>query len=95
MRKLILTVALLASTATFAHANALSDKVQMDNPGVTGAGRTADPLARPDTGGLSDRVMRLSPGTNGTGTTANPTARPDSGGLSDKASRDLLRTRAS
>ncbi len=92
MRTLILAFAMMASTASLAHANALSDKVQMDHPGVTGAGRTANPLARTDTGGVSDRAMRLSPGVNGSGSAINPAARPDdAGSLSEKASRDLLR----
>jgi hypothetical protein len=92
MRKFILAAALLAATATGSYATSLSDKVQMDNPGVTGGGATANPLAKPDTGGLSDHVMRLNPGVTGVGGPANQAARPDdAGSLSAKATRDLLR----
>jgi hypothetical protein len=91
MNKFILAAAFVAFTGATANAAALSDKVQMDHPGVRGAGVTTSPLSKPESGGLADRAMRILPGNTGEGRTLNPTARPDQNSLSSKVARDLIR----
>ena len=66
----------------------LSTKVMQDNPGVSGAGTTVNPTAKPETGGIAEQAMRISPGVNGPGTTANPTAEPAARGLAEEAMQD-------
>ena len=88
MNRIILATLILAATHSFASARDLSTKVMQDNPGVTGAGSTVNPTAKPETGGLAEQAMRISPGVNGQGTTANPTAKPASKGLAEKAMQD-------
>lgn len=88
MNRIILATLILAATHSFASARDLSTKVMQDNPGVTGAGSTVNPTAKPATGGLAEQAMRISPGVNGQGTTANPTAKPATKGLAEKAMQD-------
>ena len=88
MNRIILATLILAATHSFASARDLSTKVMQDNPGVTGAGSTVNPTAKPETGGLAEQAMRISPGVNGQGTTANPTAKPAAKGLAEKAMQD-------
>jgi hypothetical protein len=88
MKRIILATLILAATHSFASARDLSTKVMQDNPGVTGAGSTVNPTAKPETGGLAEQAMRISPGVNGQGTTANPTAKPAAKGLAEKAMQD-------
>ena len=90
MNKTILAALALIATASFssfASADDLSAKAMKDAPGVTGAGTTAAPTAKPDSGSLSEKAMKA-PGVTGDGTTADPTAKPDSGSLSEKAMKD-------
>jgi hypothetical protein len=88
MNRIILATLILAASHSFASARDLSTKVMQDNPGVSGAGATVNPTAKPETGGLAEQAMRLSPGVNGSGTTANPTAKPAAKGLAEKAMQD-------
>jgi hypothetical protein len=89
MNKLLLAAAFVAATGFSAIADdSLPAKAMKDSPGVTGAGTTADPTAKPDTGGLPDKAMKDNPGVTGGGTTATPTAKPTDGSLSDKAMKD-------
>ncbi len=88
MKQFILAALVLAATQSIAMARDLSTKVMQDNPGVTGGGATANPTAKPATGGLAETVMKISPGVNGAGNTFNPTAKPETGGLAEKAMRD-------
>lgn len=88
MNRIILATLILAATHSFASARDLSTKVMQDNPGVTGAGSTVNPTAKPETGGLAEQAMRISPGVNGQGTTASPTAKPAAKGLAEKAMQD-------
>lgn len=80
---------LLAASATLAIAGEdLSDKVMKDNPGVTGGGSTANPTAKPETGGLAEKAMKDAPGVSGSGSTTTPTAKPDDKSLTGKAMKD-------
>ncbi len=88
MNKLILAIALLAATGSFASAEDLTSKAMKDLPGVTGSGATGNPTAKPDSGSLSEKAMQDAPGVTGNGATVNPTAKPDSGSLSEKAMKD-------
>jgi opacity protein-like surface antigen len=88
MKKLIIALALLAAAGSNALADDLPAKVMKDSPGVTGAGATVDPTAKPDSGSLSEKAMKDAPGVTGGGTTVAPTAKPDSGSLSEKAMKD-------
>ena len=88
MNRIILATLILAATHSFASARDLSTKVMQDNPGVTGAGITVNPTAKPETGGLAEHTMSISPGVNGSGTTANATAKPAAKGLAEKAMQD-------
>ncbi len=88
MNRIIIATILLAASHSFASARDLSTKVMQDNPGVTGAGSTVSPTAKPETGGLAEQAMKISPGVNGAGTTANPTAKPGAKGLAEKAMQD-------
>ena len=85
MNRIIIATILLAASHSFASARDLATKVMQDNPGVTGAGSTVNPTAKPETGGLAEQAMKISPGVNGAGTTANPTAKPGAKGLAEKA----------
>jgi hypothetical protein len=79
----------LAASTTFAFADSgLSDKVMKDSPGVTGAGTTANPTAKPDSGSLSEKAMKDSPGVTGGGKTTDPTAKPDDHSLTGKEMMD-------
>lgn len=88
--KRITLVALLvmASTGITYAGGDLAEKEMKDSPGVTGAGVTANPTAKPETGGLAEKAMQDAPGVTGDGTTANPTAKPDNKSLSGKAMQD-------
>jgi hypothetical protein len=88
MNRIILATLILSASHTFASARDLSTKVMQDNPGVSGAGTTVYPTAKPETGGLAEQAMRISPGVYGLGTTANPTAKPAARGLAEKAMQD-------
>ena len=80
---------LFAASTTLAFAGGdISDKVMEDNPGVTGSGTTANPTAKPETGGLAEKAMKDAPGVSGGGSTANPTAKPDDKSLTGKAMKD-------
>lgn len=88
MNRILLATLILATSYSLASARDLSTKVMQDNPGVSGAGTTADPTAKPDTKGLAEKAMKDHPGVNGSGNTANPTAKPDTKGLAEKAMQD-------
>lgn len=88
MNRIILATLILAASHSVASARDLSTKVMQDNPGVSGAGTTSNPTAKPETGGLAEHAMRIFPGVNGPGTTANPTAKPAARGLAEKAMQD-------
>ena len=88
MNRIVIATLILAASHSFASARDLSTKVMQDNPGVTGAGTTANPTAKPETGGLAEQAMRIAPGVTGSGATANPTAKPDAKGLAEKAMQD-------
>ncbi|OYW55226.1 MAG: hypothetical protein B7Y80_09535 [Hyphomicrobium sp. 32-62-53] len=88
MNRIILATLILAASHSVSSARDLSTKVMQDNPGVSGAGTTTNPTAKPETGGLAEHAMRISPGVNGPGTTANPTAKPAARGLAEKAMQD-------
>jgi hypothetical protein len=81
----------LSSMAVMAD-DSLPAKAMKDNPGVTGAGTTANPTAKEKDGTLSDKAMKDTPGVTGAGTTADPTAKPADGSLSDKAMKDAPAT---
>ena len=91
MRKLIIAPLMLIATASFALADdSLPKKAMDDAPGVTGAGATQAPTAKPDSGSLSEKQMQDQPGVNkdASGTTAAPTAKPADGSLPTKAMKD-------
>ncbi len=84
-----LAALLFAATSTVAFAGGdLTEKAMQDSPGVTGAGSTTNPTAKPETGGLAEKAMKDAPGVSGSGATANPTAKPDDKSLSGKAMKD-------
>ena len=64
MNKFILALALLAAASTNSMADDLSTKAMKDAPGVTGAGKTAAPTVKPDSGSLSEKAMQDQPGVN-------------------------------
>ncbi|MBA4132764.1 MAG: hypothetical protein C0519_15245 [Hyphomicrobium sp.] len=88
MNRFIFAALVLAASHSFASARDLSTKVMQDNPGVNGSGVTANPTAKPETGGLAEHAMRIAPGVSGSGSTANPTAKPAAQGLAEKAMQD-------
>lgn len=89
MRTSFLAAMLLAASTSLAFAGGdLAEKVMEDSPGVTGAGTTANPTAKPETGGLAEKAMKDLPGVSGVGATSNPTAKPETGGLAEKAMKD-------
>lgn len=89
MKPIKLAAVLLAASTTFAFAGGdLSEKAMQDSPGVTGAGTTSNPTAKPQTSGLAEKAMQDAPGVTGAGTTANPTAKPDDKSLTGKAMKD-------
>ena len=85
MKTPFLAVMLLALSTSFAFAEDgnLTTKAMKDLPGNNGAGTTANPTAKPDSGSLSEKQMQLQPGVNSdkTGTTATPNAKPEDGSL--------------
>jgi hypothetical protein len=85
MNKIILAAIVLVATSFGASAEDLTTKVMKDNPGVTGAGITANPTTKPVSGGLAEKAMRDLPGVSANGRTVNPTAKIASGSLSDAA----------
>jgi hypothetical protein len=85
----MLAALILAASGSMAFADdSLPKKAMDDAPGVTGAGTTATPTAKPDSGSLAEKAMKDAPGVTGAGTTSAPTAKPDSGSLSEKAMKD-------
>ena len=87
MNKVILSaIALFASTslAFAAEDSNLTTKAMKDLPGNNGAGTTANPTAKPNSGSLSEKQMQEQPGVNSdkTGTTAMPNAKPSDSSLS-------------
>lgn len=63
MRTHVLAAILLAaSSSTVLAAGDLASKVMSDTPGVTSAGKTANPTAKPETGGLAEKAMKDHPG---------------------------------
>ena len=89
MNKHILAALVLAVSGSMAMADdSLAKKAMDDAPGVTGAGATAAPTVKPETGGLAEKAMKDAPGVSGAGNTSTPTAKPDSGSLSEKAMKD-------
>ncbi len=89
MKAIQLAAVILAASTTFAFAGGdLTEKAMQDNPGVTGAGSTANPTAKPETGGLAEKAMKDAPGVSGSGSTANPTSKPDDKSLTGKAMKD-------
>ena len=88
MKVAAIAAVVLAMSGSLALADDLSDKAMKDSPGVTGAGTTANPTAKPDSSSLSEKAMKDAPGVSGGGTTSDPTVKPDSGSLSEKAMKD-------
>ncbi|MBY0227138.1 MAG: hypothetical protein K2Q28_15150 [Hyphomicrobium sp.] len=89
MKVFALAAFVFATSTTLAFAGGdLTEKVMKDSPGVTGAGSTSNPTAKPETGGLAEKAMQDSPGVTGGGTTANPTSKPDDKSLTGKAMKD-------
>ncbi len=89
MKISVLAAVMIAASTTFAFAEGdLTGKVMKDNPGVTGGGTTANPTAKPETGGLAEKAMKDAPGVSGAGSTANPTAKPDDKSITGKAMKD-------
>lgn len=89
MKAFLVAALAFATSTTLAFADGdLAEKVMKDSPGVTGAGSTANPTAKPETGGLAEKAMKDSPGVTGSGTTANPTSKPDDKSLTGKAMKD-------
>lgn len=84
----LITALALGLSTTVAFADDLATKEMKDNPGVQGAGTTANPTAKPETGGLAEKAMKDAPGVSGGGSTAKPTAKPETGGLAEKAMQD-------
>ena len=86
MNKVILSAIALFASTSFAFAaedSNLTTKAMKDLPGNNGAGTTANPTAKPNSGSLSEKQMQGQPGVNSdtTGTTAMPNAKPSDGSL--------------
>ena len=79
-----MALALSASVAFAAEDSNLTTKAMKDLPGNNGAGSTANPTAKPNSGSLSEKQMQGQPGVNSdtTGKTAMPNAKPSDGSLS-------------
>jgi hypothetical protein len=89
MKVCTLAAFLFAASTTLAFAGGdLTEKAMKDSPGVTGAGSTSNPTAKPETGGLAEKAMKDAPGVTGDGMTANPTSKPDDKSLTGKAMKD-------
>jgi hypothetical protein len=89
--QLLAAIALILVPAAV-HAEDISGKAMHDHPGVTGAGSTANPTAKPNSGSLSEKAMQAQPGVNnGGGNTVNPTAKAEDGNLTTKAMKDQLK----
>lgn len=90
MKSIVIALVMVA-TSSFAYAENITEKAMQDHPGHVGAGSTADPTAKPNSGSLSEKSMQIQPGVNTdrTSTTSEPTAQPDSSSLSGKAMRDI------
>jgi hypothetical protein len=92
MKTRILAALVIAASATlaFAEDGNVTTKAMKDLPGNTGAGTTANPTAKPDSGSLSEKQMQDQPGVNSdkSGKTANPTAKVEDGSLSAKEMKD-------
>jgi len=90
MLKPFLAATLLALSSSFALADgSLSSKAMNDLPGTMG-GTTANPTAKPQTGGLAEQQMQNQPGVNSdtAGMTAHPNAKPEDGSISGKEMKD-------
>jgi hypothetical protein len=72
-----------------------TEKAMQDHPGHTGAGATANPTAKPDSGSLSEKAMQDQPGVNKdkSGKTSTPNAQPDTSSLSGKEMHDSATTK--
>src|SRR5690349_17147343 len=79
-----MALALSASVAFAAEDSNLTTKAMKDLPGNNGAGSTANPTAKPNSGSLSEKQMQGQPGVNSdtSGKTATPNAKPSDGSLS-------------
>ena len=79
-----MALALSASVAFAAEDSNLTTKAMKDLPGNNGAGATANPTAKPNSGSLSEKQMQEQPGVNSdtSGKTATPNAKPSDGSLS-------------
>jgi len=77
-------LALSASVAFAAEDSNLTTKAMKDLPGNNGAGATANPTAKPNSGSLSEAQMQRQPGVNSdkTGKTSTPNAKPADSSLS-------------
>ncbi len=73
----------LSTSVAFAEDGNLTTKAMKDLPGNNGAGSTADPTAKPNSGSLSEAQMQRQPGVNSdkTGKTSTPNAKPQDGSL--------------
>lgn len=93
MKTQILAALLLALTSSVALAENITEKAMRDHPGNTGAGSTANPTAKPDSGSLSEKAMQDQPGVNSdkSGRTGSPTAKAEDGSLTSKAMKDQLK----
>lgn len=94
MKAHILAVALLGLASSVASADDLSTKAMKDHPGESGAGTTANPTAKPNSGSLSEKQMQEQPGVNtdSSGKTSAPTAKGDENSLSGKVMKDQLKS---
>lgn len=93
MKTQILAAVLLALTSSVALAQNATEKAMKDLPGNNGAGSTASPTAKPDSGSLSEKAMQEQPGVNSdkSGSTTSPTVKSDDGSLSGKQMKDQLK----
>lgn len=87
MKTYSLAAAMLIASSTLAFAaedSSLSEDVKKDQPGVTGAGTTAQPTAKPSDGSLPSKVTKDQPASSQPGVTAQPTAKPPGGSPAQK-----------
>lgn len=95
MKPHILAALIFAASSSLAIAQNATEKAMKDHPGHTGAGSTATPTAKPDSGTLSEKQMQNQPGVNSdkTGKTSSPNAQPDINSLSGKVMQDSTTTK--
>ena len=79
MKTHILAAIIFAASSSLAIAQNATEKAMKDHPGHTGAGTTANPTAKPNSGSLSEKQMQDQPGVNSdkTGKTSTPNPQLD------------------